>query len=149
MLRFVAGAGSALLLAAAGFFVWTGLARQDADPVPPAPATAGAMPSSGEGAPARPPAADPRSKEQRRFDRVDRDKNGRISLDELTNPRRRAFQRLDSNGDGALSFGEWAVRTVAKFGEADSNRDRALDRAEFAATAPRRRAPARAKACAC
>ncbi|HKR24568.1 MAG TPA: histidine kinase, partial [Allosphingosinicella sp.] len=64
-------------------------------------------------------------------------------------PRRRAFQRLDRDGNGALSFEEWAVRTVAKFGEADANRDRALDRTEFAATAPRRRAPARAKGCAC
>ena len=147
MLRFFAGVGSALLLAAAGFFIWTGTAGQGMDPVPPPPADPVA--ASGEGAPARPPAADARGKEQRRFDRADRDKNGRVSLDELFQPRRRAFARLDADGNGALSFEEWAVRTVSKFGEADANRDRALDRTEFAATAPRRRAPARRANCRC
>ncbi len=147
MTRFVAGVGSALLLVTAGFFIWTGSAGEEADPVPPPPA--GQAPAGGEGAPARPPAADARSKERRRFDRADRDKNGRIDLEELFQPRRRAFARLDTDRDGRLSFEEWAVRTVTKFGEADADRDRALDRTEFAATAPRRRAPARQKACAC
>ena len=139
MLRFFAGAGSAMLLLAAGFFIWTGIAGEETSPVPPPPAGPG--PASGEGAPEPPPAADARSKEQRRFDRADRDKNGRIGLDELFQPRRRAFARLDTDHDGRLSFEEWAVRTATKFGEADANRDRALDRTEFAATAPRRRAP--------
>lgn len=147
MLRFFAGAGSALLLVGAGFFIWTGIAGEEADPVPPAPV--GRAPASGEGAPAPPPVADARSKEQRRFDRADRDKNGRISLEELFQPRRRAFARLDTDRDGRLSFEEWAVRTVTKFGEADADRDRALDRPEFAATAPRRRAPARRANCRC
>ena len=147
MLRFFAGVGSALLLVTAGFFIWTGMARQEEDPVPDAPAaSAGPIVS---GPPARPPSADERTKEQRRFDRADRDNDGRITLEELFYPRRRAFTRLDTNGDGRLAFEEWAVRTSTKFGEADANRDRALNRPEFATTAPRRRTPARPANCRC
>ena len=90
-----------------------------------------------------------RTKEQRRFDRADRDNDGKITLEELSIPRRRPSSALDTNGDGRLAFEEWAVRTSTKFAEADANRDRALNRAEFAATAPRRRTPARPPNCKC
>jgi len=148
MLRFLAGAGSAMLLIVAGFFIWTGLAQDEGDPIPAAPAESAEAPTA-SGRPARPPSADERTKEQRRFDRADRDNDGRITLEELLYPRRRPFQRLDSNGDGRLSFEEWAVRTRTKFGDADRDRDRILSRGEYAATAPRPRAPARQKGCNC
>lgn len=147
MVRFAAAIGSGLLLMAAGFFVWKGVARQD-DPLP-RPGAAEPVTASSPQAPARPPAAEARDKEQRRFDRADRDSDGRITLEELYHPRRRAFQRLDTDGDGRLAFEEWAVRTATKFGEADADRDRALDRREFQATAPRRRTPPRQKGCDC
>lgn len=147
MLRFFAGVGSALLLVAAGFFFWTGMARDDEVRVPEPPAApAGPIVA---GPPARPPAADARTKEQRRFDRADRDNDGRVTLEELNYPRRKAYDRLDRDHDGRLSFEEWAVRTYEKFAGADANRDRALGREEFATTAPRRRTPARQKNCAC
>lgn len=146
MLRYLAGVGSALALVLAGFFAWQGIAQDDEDPIPPAPAETA---SATSGTPQRPPSADERTKEQRRFDRADRDKNGRITLDELYQPRRKAYERLDTNRDGRLSFEEWAVRTSTKFGEADANRDRALDRTEYAATAPRPRPPSRERGCAC
>jgi EF hand domain-containing protein len=147
MLRFAAAIGSGLLLVAAGFFVWKGVAQQEEGIPPPG---AGEPVSAARGkAPALPPAADERTKEQRRFDRADRDSDGRVTLEELYYPRRRAFQRLDSNGDGRLAFEEWAVRTATKFGEADADRDRALDRREFTVTAPRRRTPAKQKGCDC
>lgn len=149
MLRFAAGVGSALLLVLAGFFVWKGVAQEEEEGVPRAPNEVQLVTPASEKAPRRPPSADERTKEQRRFDRADRDNDGRITLEELYHPRRRAFQRLDRNGDGRLAFEEWAVSTSEKFGEADANRDRALTRAEFATTAPRRRAPARPKNCAC
>jgi hypothetical protein len=149
MLRFVAGVGSALLLVLAGFFVWKGVAQEEEEAVPRAPNEARLITPASEKAPRRPPAADERTKEQRRFDRADRDNDGRITLEELYYPRRRAFQRLDRNGDGRLAFEEWAVSTSEKFGEADANRDRSLTRQEFATTAPRPRAPARQKNCAC
>lgn len=154
MLRFAAGAGAALLLVLGGFFIWQSVASRDSGiEVPAAIADVQEEEAAGEeesGAPAPPPSADSRTKEQRRFDRADKDKNGIIVLDELYQPRRRAFARLDKNGDGRLSFEEWAVRTATRFSEADRNRDRRLTREEFATTAPRRRAPSRNKAnCSC
>lgn len=148
MLRFLAGAGSAMLLIAAGFFIWTGMAQDDDDPVPDAPEEAAEAPGDGA-APRRPPSADERTKEQRRFDRADRDNDGRITLAELLYPRQRPFQRLDANHDGKLSFEEWAVRTRTKFGEADANRDGNLTRPEYATTAPRPRRALRQPNCRC
>jgi hypothetical protein len=150
VLRFSAGAGSALLLAAAGIFLWTGRAQQGPAAAPAAPAaTGGATAGTDSASPATPPSADERTREQRRFDRVDRDRNGQITLEEINYPRRRAFQRLDVNNDGQLSFDEWAIRTTQKFNQADANHDRVLTRAEFATTAPHRRTPARQARCNC
>src|SRR4051794_5472761 len=122
-LRFSAGAASALLLAAAGFFIWSSQAQQEVAAFPNAPAAESSGTSADSGSPAVPPSADDRTREQRRFDRVDRDRDGRITVAELTNPRRRAFARLDTNHDGRLSFEEWAVRTLTKFTTADANHD--------------------------
>lgn len=154
MLKFAAGGGAMLLLILSGFFIWQSIAQSDPRLSIPDDIASGLVyqdeeGSDGEG-PATPPAADTRNKEQRRFDRADKDKNGSIVLEELYQPRRRAFGRLDKNGDGRLSFEEWAVRTSTRFAEADRNRDRQLNRAEYATTAPRRRTPARTKAnCSC
>jgi hypothetical protein len=149
MLRFLAGAGSALLLAAAGFFIWTGVAHEDDDPVPGAPARGGS-PSIVAGPPDRPPSADERTREQRRFERMDRDNDGKIAAVEYLFTRRRAFDRLDANHDGRLAFEEWALSTARRFAEADSNHDQSLNPAEFATTAPRRRPqPARPANCRC
>jgi len=147
MWRFLAGVGSAMLLIGAGFFIWTGMAQED-ESLPPPPEAEAEVPAE-PGRPARPPSADERTKEQRRFDRADRDKNGQVTLAELLYPRQRPFQRLDTNRDGKLSFEEWAVRTRTKFGDADANRDGNLTRQEYATTAPRPRAPSRQKACNC
>jgi hypothetical protein len=149
VLRFSAGAGSALLLAAAGIFIWSSRAQEGVTALPNAPAAEAGGASADSGSPAVPPSADDRTREQRRFDRADRDNDGRITLAELTYPRQRAFARLDTNHDGRLSFEEWAVRTLTKFSTADSNRDGALNREEFATTAPHRRPPARQARCNC
>ena len=152
MLRFAAGAGSALLLMLGGFFIWQSVAQGDSSIAVPAFEAPELVTAEEEGGgtaeeerPAVPPSADSRTKEQRRFDRADKDKNGAIALEELFQPRRKAFARLDKNGDGRLSFEEWAVRTSKRFSEADRDRNGALTRAEFATTAPRRRAPAQSK----
>jgi len=145
MLRYFAGVGSALLLVAAGFFIWKGWAQREESPIPEAPLESAAA-QGGGGTPSQPPSADERTREQRRFDRADRDNDGRVTLEEMTYARRRAYARLDVNHDGHLSFDEWAVRTLTKFSTADANHDRALDRPEFATTAPpRRRAPGQAR----
>ncbi len=154
MLKFAAGGGAMLLLLLSGFFIWKSIAQGDPGIAVPDYFTSEIAAQDEEGddgeGPAAPPAADTRNKEQRRFDRADKDRNGVIVLDELYQPRRRAFGRLDKNGDGRLSFEEWAVRTSTRFAEADRNRDGRLSREEYATTAPRRRAPARQKAnCSC
>ena len=149
VLRFSAGAGSALLLAAAGVFIWTSRAERESAAVPGAPPAEAVDAGVQSGSPATPPSADERTREQRRFDRADRDNDGRITLAELTYPRQRAFARLDTNHDGRLSFEEWAVRTLTKFSTADANHDAALSREEFATTAARRRPAARQARCNC
>ena len=148
MLRFLTGAGAATLLLLAGFFIWKGVASRAGNPVPAAPvetASAADVPLT----PGRPPSADARTREQRRFDRADRDNNGNVTVEEMTYQRRRNFQRLDADRNGQLSFEEWAAATLRKFAEADSNNDRALNRAEFATTAPRPRRTASAARCDC
>lgn len=148
MLRFLTGAGAATLLLLAGFFIWKGIAQRSDNPVPAAPvetASAAEIPAT----PGQPPAADARTREQRRFDRADRDNDGNVTLEEMTWQRRRNFQRLDANHDNQLSFDEWASSTLRKFATADANHDRALNRAEFATTAPRPRRTASAARCDC
>ena len=93
------------------------------------------------------PSADPKSKEEKRFARADKDENGRITLAELVEPRRKAYARLDLNQDGKLSFEEWAVRTIDKFEGADADGSEGLSRVEYASTAPKPRAPKPQCAC--
>jgi hypothetical protein len=144
MLRYLVGAGSATLLLLAGFFIWKGAASRAESPVPAAPVEA-ASAADVPVIPGQPPSADARTREQRRFDRADRDNDGRITVEEMTWQRRRNYQRLDADRNGQLSFEEWASATLRKFAQADSNNDRALNRAEFATTAPRRRTASAAR----
>ena len=96
--------------------------------------------------PAPPPEATPKSREEKRFNRADRNDDGTIVLAELLEPRRTRFGNLDTNGDGRLSFEEWAVTTIEKFRGADSNRNGKLTRAEYATTAPK---PRKKPKCSC
>ena len=144
MLKFLLGAVSAMMLLAAGFFIWKSQAENES-PIPPAPAAA---PYSGalQQPLATPPEAPAKSKEEKRFARADRDDDGRITREELLEPRRKPFAKLDTNGDGRLSFEEWAVKTSDKFAGADADRSGFLTPAEFATTAPKPRKKAK---CAC
>lgn len=146
MLRFLAGVASALLLVVGGFLLWR--SRADAeDPVPPAPRAASApllTPVAGERS-AAPPAATEKSKEAKRFARADKDENGRITLEELYQPRRKAFAKLDRNGDGRLAFEEWASSTAEKFGKADADRSGWLSPREYESTKPKTKPKPRCK----
>jgi hypothetical protein len=140
MARFFAGAAAMLLLVTAAFFWWkSGAGAQSV--IPPAPeATASPEPL--------PPLADPprateRTREEKRFDRYDKDRDERITRDEYLATRRKAYAKLDTNGDGRLSFDEWAIRTTGKFAKADADRSASLDRAEFLTTRVIRKTPAR------
>ena len=83
-----------------------------------------------------PPEASAKNREEKRFSRADKDKNGRIEREELLASRRKAFAKLDKNGNGSLSFEEWADKTIEKFDKADKDRTGSLTQAEYATTAP-------------
>ncbi|WP_374297274.1 EF-hand domain-containing protein [Sphingomonas sp.] len=142
MWRYLVGGVGALALAGGGVLILGG--RTPGDTVlaqAPAPATSSAMP---EPLPERAPEATAKTREEKRFGRYDKDRDGRITRDEYLASRRKAYAKLDSNGDGRLSFDEWAAKTTTKFGSADRDRSGAMDAAEFATTAVKRK-PARAK----
>ena len=132
--RFLAGVAAALLLVTAGFFVWRAQAERVGVVAPP-PAMAGISEAPlGIADLAGPPAASERTREQKRFLRYDRDKNGAVGRDEYLFARHKAFAKLDLNGDGKLSFDEYAVKTVTKFAAADHDRNGQLTATEFATT---------------
>lgn len=143
MNRIVLGACAALLLLASGLFWWQGRAEteqgapppelaEDADPQ----AVEMELPSedgAGMVGPAL-PEVDEESREERRFNRFDRNRDNLISRNELLAPRVAAFRKLDRDGNNLLSFEEWAVMTANRFKGADGNGDRQLTRQEFEST---------------
>lgn len=145
MWRYLAGAVAALLLAGAGMLLFRSTARE---PILPAMPQALAQGEPGGTLPDSVPEASPKTREQRRFNRYDKDRDGRITRDEYLLSRRKAYAKLDTNGDGRLSFDEWAAKTSAKFASADADRSGAMDAREFATTAVRRKARSAAK-CVC
>ena len=145
MARFLAGATACFLLLTGAFLLWQG--RAEESPLLPATPPALATPSMiAPGANSQAPEASQKNREQKRFSRADKDKNGRIEREELIAPRRKAFAKLDKNGNGTLSFEEWRVKTLDKFGGADKDRSGWLTPAEHATTAP---PPPKKKTCAC
>jgi len=136
MWRYLAGAVAGLLLLTGVFFLWQGRAA-DRDPLPsaPPPAKSAGSPSLYR-QPLSAPEASPKNREEKRFSRADKDKDGKIEAAELLDPRRKAFAKLDANGDGALAFNEWAVKTIEKIQGADRDRNGWLSPAEYASTAP-------------
>ena len=138
MPRFFAGVASCFLLLTGAFLLWQGRAQQPNLATAPTPRLAAQIPMTLSPIP-NAPAADPKSKEEKRFARADKDENGRITLAELVEPRRKAYAKLDANADGKLSFEEWAVRTIDKFEGADDDKSKWLTPAEYATTAPKRK----------
>jgi hypothetical protein len=135
MVRFLAGAAACFLLLTGAFLLWQSRAEQGPGlPAAPKPRTAAGLfaPSAALSA----PEADPKTREQKRFSRADKNKDGRIESEEVLAARRKAFAKLDTNGNGALSFDEWAVKTISKFQGADKDRSGWLTPAEYALTAP-------------
>lgn len=136
--RILAGVASFLLLITGGVLLWSGSAQEPSLPAAPEPRFAAAPPATLQPI-GQAPSADPKSKEEKRFARVDKDENGRISLAEMVEPRRKAFAKLDVDQDGKLAFEEWAVKTIDKFESANDDGDSWLTPVEYAATAPKRK----------
>ncbi|MDF2495133.1 MAG: histidine kinase [Sphingomonas sp.] len=146
MWRYLAGGVAALLMIAAGWMLFS--SRATTEPVLPgmpqsAPASSLGVPEDAEAAV---PEASDRTREEKRFDRYDKNRDGGIYKEEYLASRQKAFGKLDSNGDGRLSFDEWSAKTVAKFTAADKDKSGVLDRAEFSTTAVKRKAKPR---CSC
>ncbi len=146
MARFLLGALACFLMMTGAFLFWQGQA-QSSDAFPAAPEPRVATPFTVVPAPLpRAPESTPRTREQKRFGRADKDDDGRITADELFDPRRTAFAKLDTNGNGSLSFAEWGVKTVTKFASADKDKSGWLTPGEYATTAP---PPPKPRRCAC
>jgi hypothetical protein len=144
MARWIAGIAAVLLVIFGSVIALQSRAEEASLPAAPQPRLASAVPLSPL---PNAPVADPKSKEEKRFARADKDEDGRITLAELVEPRRKAFAKLDVNSDGRLSFEEWAVRTIDKFDTADADDNKALTPAEYATTAPKPRP--KKPACSC
>ena len=145
MWRYLVGGLAALLLVGAGVMLFRGSARE---PVLPAMPRALMQDESGGDLPDAAPEASPKTREEKRFNRYDKDRDGRITRDEYLANRRKAFARLDTNGDGRLSFDEWAIKAGQRFATADADKSGAMDAKEFATTAVVRKPRAQPK-CAC
>ena len=121
MARFLAGAAACFLLLTGAFLLWQSRAEQ-APACPPRPSRAPVSALLDPAAPLQAPEASPKSREEKRFSRADKNKDGRIESEEMFGARRKAFAKLDANGNGALSFEEWAAKTIDKFQGADKDR---------------------------
>lgn len=141
MNRTVLGALLALLFVGIGVFWLQGRAAVERGAPPPSPLTAppSGLPSAdaaGLAGPA-PPEASELTREQVRFFRYDRNRDLKITREEMLSTRTDAFRKLDGDGNNLLTFEEWAVATSDRFGGADANRDGVLSQREFATTAPK------------
>lgn len=132
MWRFLGGVGSALLLVTAGFFLWK--AQADRPPLIPAMPLVGVAAPMGLADMAGPPSASEKTREEKRFQRYDKDRNGAVGRDEYLVSRQKAFAKLDLNHDGKLGFDEYATKAVVKFAGADRDKNGALTAEEFAST---------------
>lgn len=148
MRRVLAGGVGALLLVAAGLWLWQTKAYQE-NPIPAAPppaALSDALPEAGADAPAygtappTPPEAPKSSREEVRFNRYDRNRDELISRIEMMGSRTKAFKALDTDGNNLLTFEEWAAATGQRFSAADANMDKLLTRKEFVTTRPKQAA---------
>jgi EF hand len=142
--RILAGIAAFLLLITGATLMWRGDAQTLSHPRAPMPRFAALAARDSTSPTLSPlgqaPLAEPRSKEEKRFARADKNEDGRINLAEMVEPRRKAFAKLDVNQDGRLGFEEWAIKTIDKFEGADGDKNEALSPGEYAATAPKHKA---------
>ncbi|WP_095011057.1 EF-hand domain-containing protein [Tsuneonella mangrovi] len=148
MNRLVLGAVLALVFAGIGLFWWQGRAAVEQGAPPPMVGPPIPDPSdlptdiASDVHGPTPPEASGLTREQQRFFRYDRNRDLKITRNEMLSTRSDAFRKLDTNGDNLLTFEEWAHVTAERFDKADKNHDGELTQAEFATTATK---PAKGK----
>ena len=145
MLRGLLGGLATMMLLAAGVFWWQGRAetvvgdaptlavQQAPDAEPEELPSADAEEMFG----VAPPEATVVGRETKRFNMLDRDRDSRITRNEMLAARAKDFRKLDKDDNNLLTFEEWAHATVDKFKFADGNADLWLTREEFATTRPK------------
>ncbi|WP_338245015.1 hypothetical protein [Aurantiacibacter hainanensis] len=150
--RMILGAFGALVLVALGLFWMQGRAQvEEGAPPPNAERGAGlqedpdALPSAdvSDLTGPEPPEASELTREQRRFFRYDRNRDLKITRNEMLSTRTDGFRQLDVDGNNLLTFEEWAITTSSRFEEMDADGDRELTQAEFATSAPKPRRTSR------
>jgi len=146
MWRYLAGGTAVIALIIAGFMIFSGKARPR--PLLPAQPVAqiGSVAVASDPLPDAAPEATDKTREQKRFGRYDKDRDGSITRTEYLVARRKAYAKLDANRDGQLSFDEWAVKATTKFAAADKDKSGSMSAPEFATTAVKRK-PARRAPC--
>ncbi|MES2303164.1 MAG: hypothetical protein V4521_13995 [Pseudomonadota bacterium] len=159
MVRGLLGGIAALMLVAAGVFWWQGRAETGFGGEAPALAVETAPDAEPEDLPSAdaegligeaPPEATAVGRETKRFNMLDKDRDNRITRNEMLSGRARDFRKLDKDGNNLLTFEEWAHTTADKFTFADSNSDLWLSREEFATTRPKDKPKAKQKQkCSC
>ncbi len=147
MNKAILGFFGALVLIGVGLFWWQGRAEVEKGAPPPQPAALKSEsaddelpevdPGTMQGP--EPPSSTELTREQRRFFRYDRNRDLKITRNEMLSSRADGFRDLDKDGNNLLTFEEWAVTTAERFDGADANGDRSLTQAEFATTAPKRK----------
>lgn len=144
MWRYMVGGVAVLMMLAAGVVLFRSRASADA-PTTLLPAQPGATAQADDPLPDQAPQATDRTREQKRFDRYDKDRNGGVTREEYLMQRRKAFAKLDVNHDGQLAFDEWAIKAETKFATADRDKSGVMNTTEFATTAVKRKPSLRAK----
>ena len=129
MARFLAGAAACFLLLTGAFLFWQSKAAEN----PSLPKAQAARLSGASlfnvSQPLVAPEASPKSREEKRFSRADKNKDGKIETEEVLGSRRKAF-----------------AKTIGKFQGADADRNGWLTAAEYATTAP---PPPKKQRCGC
>jgi hypothetical protein len=137
MWRYLAGAAAGFLLVVAGMMLQ---ALRPGAVAPLAAMPAVASEPGGQETAVTVPEASAKTREEKRFNRYDKDRDGSITRVEYLASRTKAFGKLDANHDGNLSFDEWAVKAETKFATADADKSGAMNATEFATTAVKRKA---------
>lgn len=135
MWRFFAGVAACFLLLTGAFLIWQSHAQQGPKLPDAPPARAASASLFAPETRLQAPEASQKSREERRFSRYDKNKDGKVQSGEYLGARQRNFEKLDADHNGALSFQEYAVSGIEKFNAA-GGRKGWLSPAEFGATAP-------------
>ena len=144
MRQTILGVFLGLIFAGVGVFWWQGRAQVE-NYAPPPPEAEEPAPSPeelpitdpGEMEGPAPPQASELTREEKRFFRYDRNRDRKITRNEMLSSRSDGFRKLDADGNNLLTFEEWAVTTVTRFDEMDGNGNGELSQAEFATSAPK------------